>query len=438
MLKAVTRELAAVLPGLRLVEAGEGGAGELYLQFRGGGVKHTLLVSPRPGLPRLHLTRRKPARQGEPAPFGRSLGNLLLGATLVSVEQPGLERAVHFLFGLDKDNVRVNKRVILEFTGKKPNLLVLDEADKILLAQSYQAIEESIRPVLPGLTYQHPPRPPRLEVHTLTAGDIEEIFNKHPGLPPGKALSGEVGGISPLVAREAVCLAGDGGPDAILHSLRALLEKMERPGEPRVYEGPDAITLAAFRLCSHEGIPYKDFASMSEAAEYYYGRLALRQETAALKSALARELGSKLTAARKKAAAIGADLARADEADKYQLYGQILMASLRDVQKNAESVTLTDYQTGDAVEITLDPKLSPVQNAEAYFRKAKKARAGVEILRGRSAAAQKEAGRLEETLRRAENAEGLEELREIESTPTLALPRRWGGYKTSRTKVEMP
>src|SRR5512141_823548 len=59
VLKAIAAELAAVLPGMRLIELAEGNAGEVYLVFKGEGGKKALLIGPRPGLPRLYLISGK-------------------------------------------------------------------------------------------------------------------------------------------------------------------------------------------------------------------------------------------------------------------------------------------------------------------------------------------------------------------------------------------
>jgi predicted ribosome quality control (RQC) complex YloA/Tae2 family protein len=52
--------------------------------------------------------------------------------------------------------------------------------------------------------------------------------------------------------------------------------------------------------------------------------------------------------------------------------GNILLANLHQVKKGMKIVTLEDaYQSGNPIEITLDPALTPVQNAERFFSKSK-------------------------------------------------------------------
>jgi predicted ribosome quality control (RQC) complex YloA/Tae2 family protein len=96
--KAIISELSLSLPGKRLAELAEGQSGEFYLLFKGEGGKVTLLISPRPQSPRIHLISVKPKDLRELTPFGQSLANLLLGSRLLSIEQEGLERVALFNF----------------------------------------------------------------------------------------------------------------------------------------------------------------------------------------------------------------------------------------------------------------------------------------------------------------------------------------------------
>lgn len=57
--------------------------------------------------------------------------------------------------------------------------------------------------------------------------------------------------------------------------------------------------------------------------------------------------------------------------EKYYRYGNLLVGSLHLVKKGAEEIELTDYQNDEEVKIKLDPKLSPQENAEKFFEKAK-------------------------------------------------------------------
>lgn len=65
---------------------------------------------------------------------------------------------------------------------------------------------------------------------------------------------------------------------------------------------------------------------------------------------------------------------------QYELWGKLLMANLPLLKKGMKEAEIEDVFSRDRemVIVRLDQKLTPAQNAEYYFNKAKKARAGVE------------------------------------------------------------
>ncbi|RVU24679.1 DUF814 domain-containing protein [Sandaracinomonas limnophila] len=59
--------------------------------------------------------------------------------------------------------------------------------------------------------------------------------------------------------------------------------------------------------------------------------------------------------------------------------GHILMANLHAIQEGVTSVTLDDFYRNQPIQIKLNAKMSPIQNAENYYRKAKNFNREVEI-----------------------------------------------------------
>lgn len=57
--------------------------------------------------------------------------------------------------------------------------------------------------------------------------------------------------------------------------------------------------------------------------------------------------------------------------ERYRMWGEILKYNLERVPRGASSVTLQDFD-GSAIEIGLDPKLSPAQNMELFFKRYRK------------------------------------------------------------------
>ncbi len=66
------------------------------------------------------------------------------------------------------------------------------------------------------------------------------------------------------------------------------------------------------------------------------------------------------------------DLEAARQAEVLRYRGELLKTVVHKVQAGDSQIWVTDYHTGERVEIPLDPKLSPVANLESYFERYRK------------------------------------------------------------------
>jgi predicted ribosome quality control (RQC) complex YloA/Tae2 family protein len=71
-----------------------------------------------------------------------------------------------------------------------------------------------------------------------------------------------------------------------------------------------------------------------------------------------------------------------DQAERYRLIGQLLLRNLDALKKGMQHVTL-DADSQEKVRISLDESLTPPQNAERYFDKAKKLKSASQEQSGR-------------------------------------------------------
>ena len=71
------------------------------------------------------------------------------------------------------------------------------------------------------------------------------------------------------------------------------------------------------------------------------------------------------------------DLLKAENSDKYRLYGELLTANIHLIQTGARSVEVVNYYDGSNITIPLSEKLSGAKNAQQYFKKYSKARTAI-------------------------------------------------------------
>lgn len=160
---------------------------------------------------------------------------------------------------------------------------------------------------------------------------------------------------------------------------------------------------------------YTGPAPVNRAVELWYERTISERETASLR----RELASVVRKAAEKAArrrdAVAKDVAGAEQGDAFRLMGELVLANKHLLAKGQLLAELTGYD-GITVSVVLDPSRSPAENADRYFQRYKKAKAGLAVMRERFAGARDEAAFLtsvQEDLHAAGDRDGLLAIRSL-------------------------
>ncbi len=105
------------------------------------------------------------------------------------------------------------------------------------------------------------------------------------------------------------------------------------------------------------------------------------------------------------------DLREAEKFEQYKKFGDLLMMNKGLIKKGQNSIKLVDIfqPEQNPIEIPLNVKLSPMQNAQAYFKKYKKAKDALVVMKKRKAETEKEILKVEKILEKLD--ETIRELR---------------------------
>jgi predicted ribosome quality control (RQC) complex YloA/Tae2 family protein len=154
---------------------------------------------------------------------------------------------------------------------------------------------------------------------------------------------------------------------------------------------------------------YDGNAPVNRAVEAWYERTIAEREVSSLRRQLASVVKKALARAERRRDAVSGDIAGAERGDEYRVAGDLLLANKHRLTKGQELVELPGYD-GNPVSIPLDPSRSPAENANRYFQRYKKAKAGLAMMRERLAEARDETAflaTLREDLDAAKDREGL-------------------------------
>lgn len=323
---------------------------------------------------RVCLTEDRYQNPVTPPNFCMLLRKYIQGGRITDIRQKDSERILEMDIEAQTEmGFMVSRRLIFEIMGKHSNIVLVDlQSGKILDSIKHISIDVNrCRQLLPGVLYQYPPAQDKIpfkaaaEDHSLVSVTPES---------DGKYLLDHVGGISPAIARE---LAGSADPLGALEKVVEDVRQHRVCGVVYVDEktGPREFHLTD--LPEYDGLEKKTFPSLSEAAEFYFSHRISSNVVKQKALPLQRRVKAALDKALLKKKRLGEDLLRAENSDKYRLYGELLTANIHAIQPGAAKVTVTNYYTGDPITIPLNQRFSPSKNAQHYFKKYSKARTAI-------------------------------------------------------------
>ena len=162
---------------------------------------------------------------------------------------------------------------------------------------------------------------------------------------------------------------------------RSLISQLGSAPRPCIYtqDGtPPAFSIIP--LHHRSGANVEEFESIHDAVRTFVGSSRKQKSLFQEKESLLHFLRQGAEKAERTLQKMEQETAALERATRYELLGKLLMANLTILRKGMPEVELEDVFSRDRerVVIRLDQKLTPAQNAEHYFDKAKKARAGIQ------------------------------------------------------------
>ncbi|MYA96027.1 MAG: fibronectin/fibrinogen-binding protein [Nitrospinae bacterium] len=384
VLQAIAAELSENLLGARLERISQADAHTVVFFFSGARrEKRALLMSADPAHPRVYLTADPPPSLPEAPTFCRALRKHLGGLRLTRAAAGEWERVLQFSFEPGGGGPRSSDSFALmaEVMGRWSNLVLLNGATgEILEARRFVPPgPHTPRPLERGGGYQLPPEQKKRNPGALTREALKEMIREEvPGSADQEELARwlvrSVAGVSPALARELARASNAeeswaGAADALMGFVESYQKKEFAPAWV-LGAGGAPVGLSAARIPGVDADSYRAFDSMNEAADAFYGRLVKDARLGEGKKRASRTLrraGDKVRAAIE---GVRRDLASADEAEDVLRKGELLLAHLDEVEEKAVAVSVSAED--GPIDIALDPRLTPSENAQKYFRRYKK------------------------------------------------------------------
>lgn len=217
-----------------------------------------------------------------------------------------------------------------------------------------------------------------------------------------------------------------------------LLDETERPIATVYFAGNDPRVFSIIPLQHLSGMRAEHFPSVNDAIRTLAAQSSRTHEIEVRKKELIHKLKREYDRTMRALAAIQQE-AGAGRAEDNERMANVLMANLQHLTKGTKFVQLEDIFSPNKrpLRISLDPKRTPVQNAEQYFEKAKKARAAEEDLRRRLHALKEKQALVEKLLLHLDYCQTKEQLDEFQQEHKAKL-QEWKIVSAGEGPQQLP
>ena len=450
MMRAVLSEFSSEFPEAKIEKVLQPQNDEIDLVIHYGRSSRRLVFNVGPNAPRLQLSDRVKENPLKAPMLCMLLRKYFIGGKIVSVDQPGFDRIARFtVTHYDEMGYLAEKKIVCEIMGKYANLIVLDADDKVLTAMKIIDFAAStVRQVLPGLKYQIPAKPDKLSPLEIDRATFYERLGRFPMEKSGeKFITSTYSGIATQIAHELVYRAS-GEVDTPVCNIdsgrfcrvftdwqKTLIEENYTPtiafnseGKPVDYSYMDITYLGNSARIVH-------YDRLSDMFDVYFAERDRLEKIHQRAKDLVTLLTNAIARTERKLAIQRQSLLDSERGEEYKRHADLITANLYQLKRGMTSFSAVDYydEACPRVEINLDSRLSPTQNAQRLYKQYNKCKTAKVVLREQIEKWEAELQYLDSVsafLSKAESEQDLAEIREELYRSGYAARMR--GYKSPK------
>jgi predicted ribosome quality control (RQC) complex YloA/Tae2 family protein len=322
------------------------------------------------------MTGEKRPALSKPPNFCRSLRKHLEYAQLIAVQSTPGERLISF--GLKTSEGIF--RLVFEGLSKYPNLILVGPNNLIISALRYKNDVE--RPVLPQAPYAPPPQLlDKPDFWSLSALELQSLWEKAGRPPLGFWIKDHFRGTDSELASYLEPF-GESAFQKWVETQKEILEK--GLNSFTLFPEPPP-SLKVFPIASDSGKEKKVYPAAYQALEAFFDSELRYRQKLSEKSRFETEINRAIKHEKRVVEKLKIDRREAERSDQYQWWGEMLMAQLHKVKLHLSQVELEDVVRGhpSPVLVPLDPEITPLHNAQRFFKKAQKGSRGLVLVEKR-------------------------------------------------------
>lgn len=425
-ISSVIKEISSLV-GLKIEKIHQPSKDEIVLIFKKDRKNVLLLISANPSYPRIHITEHSKENPKIPPTFCMMLRKHLLDGRLVSVNQVNFDRIVELkIESKDELGYNVEYKLISEIMGKHSNILLLDDNNRIVdCIKHIGSNMNRYREILPGSDYVIPPIKGKVNPISTEMDTLNDILNKDSEKTVSSVISDSFLGISKLLSREIcgvykdipVSKLSNYDKDIISSSFYYYISKIKS------HDFKYMIFFDSSRKRDYYILPIEEYNNLS--VEYYdspgklldafYSQKDLKDTLKQRNSDLFKLVSGIIDKNNKK---IQISYSRLDECKDYQtwkMFGDLIIGNQYRITSDMDKVEVENFYSPDfeKIEIPLETGLTPIENANRYYKKYNKEKKTIEVSKKQLEEADYEKEYLDTIIFNLENASDIATIEDI-------------------------
>ena len=389
-LSFLVKSVNETLAGAKVDKIHQPSKNELVFIMRTRGGMHKLYFTADANSPRFAIVQNTPENPQTPPMLCMLFRKRLVGATLLNVQQNSLDRIAFFNFDATNEiGDRVKLTLAVEIMAQHSNVILINDENRVVDAlRRVDAEKSSFRLVLPGAQYKLPPSQNKL---SLLSSEPQEACEAVLGLRNtelSSAILKALQGVSPFLARELtyrVC-GDDKSVDELnsdekmkLFSELSSLKTMLLSGdiEPTmVLDESEKPMEFSFLPVTQYGSSLKTIVKgdVFSLLEGFYSERDRVLRTRSKGAELFKMLDNSIERISRKLNNQRDDLKKCADRDELRIKAELITASQYKLQKGLTVYEVENYyDENNIVKVSVDPALTPSQNAQKLYKEYHKA-----------------------------------------------------------------
>lgn len=424
--KCVVNEISYLIDS-RIDKIHQPSKNEIYLYFKKEKKIYKILLCANPSYPRVQITDEQRENPKVAPNFCMILRKHLQSARLTAVNQINFDRIIELKFeSRDELGYLETFTLITEIMGKHSNIILINKNNKIVDCIKHIGCDiNRYREVLPGVNYISPPTNNKLNPLMTSKNEFYSFISSNPELHIEKLISDKYLGISKIIANE-VCGAYTGlkiqelresDLEKVCESFFYYISKLKSNSYDYFvyYKNGSIHDYYIFPLKAYEDLSFQTLESCGKILDLFYGQKGLKDNLKQKFNDIFKLVTNLIERNNKKIQIHTCKLEECKDYEKWKNYGDIIMANQYLINDNLSNIELDNFYDPDyaKINIPLEVGISPVLNAQKYYKKYNKEKTTVEMVTKQLKESEEEQIYLDSISYNLENANDIETIEEI-------------------------